>query len=117
MAEEIVGNPAYRKVVADLRSCEERYGSLVDSITSDDSRLASAIAALKSEVEQRRRLELEPEADAEELGCAVGSQFRVANHRGWSNRRTSVRSCFAVGSQESGWEINSVSATIEARRI
>ena len=50
----------YRKVVADLQHCEERYQGLVNSIeVTDDLRLQSAMATLKSEVRHRRRLEAE----------------------------------------------------------
>jgi signal transduction histidine kinase len=60
MGEEIVGNPVYRTVVAKLRICEDRYRGLIESIkTTEESRLATAIATLKSEVLERRRLEAE----------------------------------------------------------
>lgn len=60
MEEEFAGNPAYRKVVAELRLCEKRYGALIESIkASDESRLTAAIETLKSEVQHRRRLEAE----------------------------------------------------------
>jgi signal transduction histidine kinase len=53
-------NPAYRKVVADLRTCEERYRGLVDSIdAAQDARLQSAVETLRAEVRHRRRLEAE----------------------------------------------------------
>lgn len=58
--EETTGSPAYRKVIADLRSCEERYRGLLDSLPkTDDARLKSALSTLKSEVRQRRGLEAE----------------------------------------------------------
>src|SRR6266550_3342606 len=54
MKNEIPANPAYRRVVADLRDCEERYATLLESTSAtDDSGLASALAAIKSEVRQR----------------------------------------------------------------
>ncbi len=60
MKKETSAKPNYRKVVADLHSCEERYKSLVDSIPgTDDTRLQSALSALQSEVRQRQRLEAE----------------------------------------------------------
>jgi signal transduction histidine kinase len=50
----------YWKVVADLRTCEERYQRLIDSIPeTDESRLKSAVATLRSKVRQRKRLEAE----------------------------------------------------------
>jgi signal transduction histidine kinase len=58
MKQEIPANPAYRSVVADLRDCEERYTNLLESMSAtDDASVASALAAIKSEVRQRRRLE------------------------------------------------------------
>jgi two-component system sensor kinase FixL len=48
----------YRRVVAGLQDCEERYDGLLESIDdSGDSRLATALKALKNEVRNRRRLE------------------------------------------------------------
>lgn len=50
----------YRKVVAGLQDCEERYSALLKSIDdSADSRLAAALEELKNEVRNRRRLEAE----------------------------------------------------------
>ncbi len=50
--------PPYRKVVAALEECEERYTELVASINSAaDSRLAATIATLKREIKFRRHLE------------------------------------------------------------
>ncbi|MEO5755029.1 MAG: sensor histidine kinase [Chthoniobacterales bacterium] len=52
--------PPYRKVIANLRDCEERYQGLLNSIsTTDDARLKSALSTLKNEVRHRRRLEAE----------------------------------------------------------
>ncbi len=73
MIEEIPSTPGYRKVVADLHACEERYQGLVDSISlSNDAQLESAVAALKSEVRQRRSLEAElltaVEAERQRIG-------------------------------------------------
>jgi two-component system, LuxR family, sensor kinase FixL len=70
---EIVTNPAYRKVVAALNDCEERYDGLIKSIDgTNDARLASAMAALGREVELRRQLEAElltaVEAERERIG-------------------------------------------------
>jgi signal transduction histidine kinase len=55
-----IANPAYRKVVAALDDCEKRYDALIKRTgASNDLRLASTVAILKGEVEQRRRLEIE----------------------------------------------------------
>jgi two-component system, LuxR family, sensor kinase FixL len=52
--------PAYRKVLADLRTCEERYERMVDSAAATtETRLKSALETLQSELKQRRRLESE----------------------------------------------------------
>jgi signal transduction histidine kinase len=60
MKSEIASNPAYRKVVAALNDCEERYEGLAKSIVdTKDSRLASTIEALKREIELRKDLEAE----------------------------------------------------------
>jgi len=60
MKNEIVTNPAYRRVVAALDDCEKRYDRLIKGTgATDDLRLASTVAILKGEVEQRRRLEVE----------------------------------------------------------
>jgi signal transduction histidine kinase len=60
MKDKTAASPAYRKVVADLQNCEERYQTLVDSMdVPDDARLKATLATLKSEVSQRRRLEAE----------------------------------------------------------
>src|SRR5437764_13565986 len=60
MKNEIATNPAYRKVVAALNDCEERYDGLIKSIgVTDSSRVACSIASLRREVELRRRLEIE----------------------------------------------------------
>lgn len=76
MKHEIPSQPAYRRVVADLRGCEGLYGALLKSVgATADSDLASAPAAIKSEVRQRRRLE------AQMLG--VGGHRR----RYWETRR------------------------------
>lgn len=57
---EVDASPAYRKVVAELHTCEERYDGLVKSMGSiEDERLAAAIATLESEVRHRRSLEAE----------------------------------------------------------
>src|SRR5438552_17523176 len=60
MKNEIVTNPAYRRVVAALDDCEKRYDRLIKGTgATDDLRLASTVAILKGEVEKRRRLEVE----------------------------------------------------------
>ena len=60
MKNEVATNPAYRKVVAALDDCEKRYDSLIKwTGATNDLRLASTVAVLKGEVEQRRRLEVE----------------------------------------------------------
>jgi signal transduction histidine kinase len=60
MKKQIATNPAYRKVVAALDDCEKRYDALIKRTgVSNDLRLVSTIAVLKSEVEQRRRLEVQ----------------------------------------------------------
>jgi two-component system sensor kinase FixL len=73
MKNEIATNPAYRKVVAALSDCEERYEGLVKSIDgTDDSRLASTLATLKHEIELRRDLEVQlltaVEAERQRIG-------------------------------------------------
>ena len=58
--KKTLGKHEYRKVLADLRACEERYQRLVDSIPeTDEARLNAAVASLQSEVRQRKRLEAE----------------------------------------------------------
>jgi signal transduction histidine kinase len=60
MKRQIAADPAYRRVVAALDDCEKRYDSLIKRTgATNDSRLASTVAILKGEVEQRRRLEVE----------------------------------------------------------
>src|SRR5882724_12429558 len=60
MKNKIATNPAYRRVVAALDDCEKRYDSLIKwTGATNDLRLASTVAVLKGEVEQRRRLEVE----------------------------------------------------------
>lgn len=73
MKKETMANTAYRNVIADLRSCEERYQTLLNSIPStEDARLKSALSTLRSEVRQRRRLEAEllvtVEAERQRIG-------------------------------------------------
>src|SRR5438067_13257534 len=73
MKNEIATNPAYRKVVAALDDCEKRYDGLIKGAgATDDLRLASTVAILKGEVEQRRRLEVElltaVEAERQRIG-------------------------------------------------
>src|ERR1700730_14906131 len=73
MKNEIATNPAYRKVVAALSDCEERYEGLVKSTDgTNDSRLASTVATLKREIELRRGLEVElltaVEAERQRIG-------------------------------------------------
>ena len=60
MKKQIAANPAYRRVVAALDDCEKRYDGLIKQTgATNDLRLASTVAILKGEVEQRRRLEVE----------------------------------------------------------
>src|SRR6266550_5299987 len=60
MKTQIDTKPAYRRVVAALDDCEKRYDSLIKGTgATNDLRLASMVAILKGEVEQRRRLEVE----------------------------------------------------------
>src|SRR5437764_9566260 len=60
MKKRIATNPAYRRVVAALDDCEKRYDGLIKQTgATNDLRLASTVAILKGEVEQRRRLEVE----------------------------------------------------------
>ena len=60
MKKQIATNPAYRRVVAALDDCEKRYDGLIKRTgATNDLRLASTVAILKGEVEQRRRLEVE----------------------------------------------------------
>src|SRR6266550_2095369 len=60
MKNEIATNPAYRRVVAALDDCEKRYDGLIKQTgATNDLRLASTVAILKGEIEQRRRLEVE----------------------------------------------------------
>jgi two-component system sensor kinase FixL len=65
--------PAYRKVVADLHDCEERYSTLVNSLDGpEDARVKSIFAALKSEVAHRRRIEAELLAAVESERQRIG---------------------------------------------
>jgi two-component system sensor kinase FixL len=71
--KETVDDPVYRRIVAELRDCEERYQRLADmSDATDEERLKNALSTLKSEVRQRRRLEVEllkaVEAERERIG-------------------------------------------------
>src|SRR5947207_13937930 len=57
MKKQIATNPAYRRVVAALDDCEKRYDGLIKRTgATNDLRLASTVAILKGEVEQRRRV-------------------------------------------------------------
>src|SRR2546430_10800939 len=68
MKKQIATNPTYRRVVAALDDCEKRYDGLIKRTgATNDLRLASTVAILKGEVEQRRRLEVE-------LLTAVGTE-------------------------------------------
>ena len=52
--------PPYRRVVAALDECEERYHGLIAALDSGaDSRLAATVATLKRETQLRRGLEAE----------------------------------------------------------
>jgi two-component system sensor kinase FixL len=73
MKDEIATNPAYRKVVAALNDCEERYDEVIKSVGAiGDSRLASTVATLKREIVLRRGLEVEllaaVEAERQRIG-------------------------------------------------
>ena len=73
MKNEIATNSEYRKVVAALDDCEKRYDGLIKwTGAANDLRLASTVAILKGEVEQRRRLEVEllgaVEAERQRIG-------------------------------------------------
>jgi signal transduction histidine kinase len=73
MKNEIATNSEYRKVVAALDDCEKRYDGLIKwTGATNDLRLASTVAILKGEVEQRRRLEVEllgaVEAERQRIG-------------------------------------------------
>ncbi|MEO7724295.1 MAG: sensor histidine kinase [Chthoniobacterales bacterium] len=71
---EMGAKPLYRKVISDLRDCEERYTGLLDSISTTGlaRRLRSALSTLKNEVRHRRRLEAElltaVESERERIG-------------------------------------------------
>jgi signal transduction histidine kinase len=76
MKKQIATNPAYRKVVAALDDCEKRYDALIKRTgASNDLRLASTIAVLKGEVEQRRRLEIELLAAVETERQRIGQDL------------------------------------------
>jgi signal transduction histidine kinase len=76
MNNEIGTNPAYRKVVAALDDCEKRYDVLIkETGATSDLRLASTVAILKGEVEQRRRLELELLAAVETERQRIGQDL------------------------------------------
>jgi two-component system sensor kinase FixL len=73
MKNEIATHPAYRKVVAALSDCEERYDGLVKSMDGgNDSRLAATVTTLRREIELRRGLEIElltaVEAERQRIG-------------------------------------------------
>jgi len=70
--QDTVAREAFRKVIADLALCEERYKGLVASMSaSQQTRIGAAIAALRTEMQQRRRLE------AELLGAVEGERQRI----------------------------------------
>jgi signal transduction histidine kinase len=73
MKKKVENDGDYRRVVAGLQHCEERYTGLLKSVDGGaDSRLAAALAALKSEVRHRRSLEAElltaVEAERQRIG-------------------------------------------------
>ncbi|MEO5719322.1 MAG: sensor histidine kinase [Chthoniobacterales bacterium] len=84
----------YRKVIADLRDCEERYKGLLDSISTAGlaRRLQSALSKLKSEVRHRRRLEAElltaVESERERIGQDLHDD--LCQHLGATAIMTSV---------------------------
>jgi signal transduction histidine kinase len=60
MGKEILAHQSYRKVVAALNHCEERYAGLVGKIDgAKDARFEAIVTALKKEVALRRDLEVE----------------------------------------------------------
>lgn len=73
MKRDITTAPVYRKVVAALEECEERYGQLVRSLSPTNQPTPDAtLAALKREIELRRALEAEllkaVEAERQRIG-------------------------------------------------
>jgi signal transduction histidine kinase len=76
MKKQIATDPGYRRVVAALDDCEKRYDSLIKSTgATNDLRLASTVAILKGEVEQRRRLEVELLAAVESERQRIGQDL------------------------------------------
>lgn len=86
--------PLYRKVISDLRDCEERYKGLLDSISTTglERRLQSALATLKSEVRLRRRLEAELLTAVESERQRIGQDLHdeLCQHLGATALMTSV---------------------------
>ncbi len=73
MKKKVDEDADYRRVVAGLQNCEERYNGLLNSIDGGaDSRLTAALATLKTEVRHRRSLEAElltaVEAERQRIG-------------------------------------------------
>jgi hypothetical protein len=53
---KLVAQETYRKAIADLADCEERYQGLLEAVpAAGDARLEAALAALQSEVDARDR--------------------------------------------------------------
>jgi signal transduction histidine kinase len=76
MKNQIATNPAYRRVVAALDDCEKRYDGLIKRTgATNNLRLASTVAILKGEVEQRRRLEVELLAAVETERQRIGQDL------------------------------------------
>ena len=76
MKNQIATNPAYRRVVAALDDYEKRYDDLIErSGATNDLRLASTVARLKGEVQQRRRLEIELLAAVETERQRIGQDL------------------------------------------
>ena len=85
MKKQIATDPGYRRVVAALDDCEKRYDSLIKRTgATDDLRLASTVAILKGEVEQRRRLEVELLTAVESERQRIGQDLHAKNSYGFS---------------------------------
>ncbi len=76
MKKLITGHPAYRKIVSELRDCEDRYGKLHKSIKGgEDGQLEAAVNALRDEVVQRRKLEAKLLTAVEEERQRIGQDL------------------------------------------
>ncbi len=125
MQKETIAHPAYRKVIADLRTCEERYQTLLDSIpATDDARLKSALSALRSEVRQRRELEAELLMAVETERQRIGQDLHddLCQRLGATAMMTSVIATRIAGKdRQSGAELQKIASlingTIESCRL